>query len=53
MPNFTGDDRASERAPFYDWLTAFCRAMGACVRVVVAERTAVTIVCRSRYIEAS
>jgi hypothetical protein len=28
MPNFTGDDRASERAPFYEWLTAFCRAMG-------------------------
>ena len=29
MPNFTGDDCASERGPFYEWLTAFCRAMGA------------------------
>jgi hypothetical protein len=29
MPDFTGEDRASERAPFYEWLTAFCRAMGA------------------------
>jgi hypothetical protein len=29
MPNFTGDDRASERRPFYEWLTPFCRAMGA------------------------
>ena len=28
MPNFSGEDRASERAPFYEWLTAFCRAMG-------------------------
>jgi hypothetical protein len=28
MPNFTGDDRDSERAPFYAWLTPFCRAMG-------------------------
>jgi hypothetical protein len=28
MPHFTGDDRASERAPFYAWLSPFCRAMG-------------------------
>jgi hypothetical protein len=28
MPNFTGEDRASERMPFYQWLTPFCRAMG-------------------------